>query len=257
MVLIPRKISFPPEELIVATNVTVPVDTSRNVAVFRAPDFGQYACWLRRLAAARLNDMMLWFSSDGRTNYLALNAGARLNLDISQELSVYCRTLFSLDAFNKTGASVSNYQIRSSYLVDFPKEPFRPPTLFKPLEQNIMDIIEVAERVTVAAGGEERVGASITVPTDQKAVLFELACERSTTPGDPIIDITRDGEALRLDLDCYAMPDLEYSEKLWIPAIDTLETKLRSSGGKTNYRVRYKVGLFELLPEEKALWKVE
>jgi len=179
---------------------------------------------------------------------------------------------------NNTGADVSDYQLNLTFLVSLPPEAVkkvpaevrgalrvpiplelygeaRPPALLRVEEMPLFDVVEVSERVTVDAGKEVTVGPPITVPAGEKVVLFEISCERSVTAGDPRLKVIRDGEDLGLTLDCYAMPDLDYAMPSWINARETLEVKLASTAGVTNYRVRYRYFTATITPEEERFWR--
>jgi len=251
--VIPRKVRYPPELFIVATHIpSLPADKSEDVVYLTRPDFGPFGCWLRSLSALRRDGVKLWVDSDERTRIVEVDAGSRVSLDRSIQLSILSTRTLRVRVHNETGAVLTNYPVRATLQVAIPAS--RVPPVLDPYALDLIDIVEVAERVTVKAKKEERVGPVLTVAPGEMAVLLEVACERSTTPGDPLITGVRDEEELD-PIDCFAMPDLELPERCWIPATSSLEVKLSSTAGVTDYRVRWRYAHAKLPPEVEEAWK--
>jgi len=198
--------------------------------------------------------MKLWVAADERERVIEVDAGSRVTLDRAVELSILTSRRLKVDVYNDTGATVTNYPVRLAYSVGHLPVVERIPPVFEPFALKLIEMLEVSERVTVKAGKEERVGLPISIPVGQFCTIFEIACERSVKVGDPKIKVIRDGEDVELDIDCYAMPDLEFGQRCWIPATETMEVKLASSGGVTNYRVRYRYCFARMVPELVKLW---
>jgi len=253
--MIPRKARYVPEMWFRATTIaSLDVEKSFTVLEFTRPNFGPFACWLRQMAAARLDGMKLYVTADERERVIEVDAGSRVTLDRAIDLSILTTRRLRVNVLNKTGALVTNYPVRLAYSIDHPPAVERVPPVFDPYTLKLIEMVEISERVTVKAGKEERVGPPISIPVGQFCTIFEIACERSVKVGDPKIKVIRDGEDVELDIDCYAMPDLEFGQRCWIPATETMEVKLASSGGVTNYRVRYRYCFARMVPELVKLW---
>ncbi len=125
-------------------------------------------------------------------------------------------------------------------------------------------IYEVAKRVTVTAGGNERVGRIINVKSGEKAVLLGIAVDRdavSTKCGGPganntYITINRDViDSAHVRMDCLAMPSLDTEMPCYIPALDRHEILIESVTGITDLPVRYRYGVANLTLLEKIRWE--
>lgn len=124
-------------------------------------------------------------------------------------------------------------------------------------------IYEVAREVTVVAGGTTRVGRMINVKKGEKAVLIGIAVDRDAlSPGvggpgadDTFFVLNRDViNTSYIDLDCYAMPSLDYEIPCYIPALDRHDIFISSITGITNLTVRYRYGIANLSLIEKIRW---
>lgn len=121
-------------------------------------------------------------------------------------------------------------------------------------------VMEVAKKVTVAAGSETRVGRIINVKSGEKAVILEMSVDSATVAGgvgsnDTYLAVDRDvRDQNYVKLDTIAMPALTHGISCYIPAINRLEVILQSVTGITNLPVRYVYGIADLTILEKIRW---
>ena len=121
-------------------------------------------------------------------------------------------------------------------------------------------IYEVVKLVTVAAGGNTRVGSLINVKSGQKAVLLSIGTNSvfgGLTANDTYITINRDiSDKSYVKLDTFAMPGLNHDINCYIPGINRLEVLLESTTGVTSMPVRYKYGISNITILEKIKWGI-
>jgi hypothetical protein len=100
--------------------------------------------------------------------------------------------------------------------------------------------------------------ARINVPKGLRVALLDITAERPDAPGKAYVIVERD-EAPALYLDLYCLPGLSYlnrfehSYALLINALDWMEVSLDVRAPGT-YKVRFIVGLGELLLQDKVRW---
>ena len=100
--------------------------------------------------------------------------------------------------------------------------------------------------------------ARINVPKGWRVALLDIVAERPDAPGKAYIIVERDN-AQALYLDLYCLPGLSYLNRfehnysLLVNALDWMEVSLdvRTNG---TYKVRFIVGLGELLLQDKVRW---
>ena len=103
--------------------------------------------------------------------------------------------------------------------------------------------------------------ARINVPKGWRVALLDIVAERPANPGQAYVVVERDN-APALYLDLYCLPGLSYLNRfehnysLLINALDWMEVSLdvRATG---TYKVRFIVGLGELLLQDKVRWVPE
>ena len=120
-----------------------------------------------------------------------------------------------------------------------------------------MKVIEVAEKVTVAAGGNTTVGDIINVPNGKKAVILSFGTDHSAAPAnnDTFISLTRGiSESGYVKLDTAAMPGLNHDINCYIPSIDRFEVILESATGKSDMPIRFKYAISDITILEKIRW---
>ena len=118
-------------------------------------------------------------------------------------------------------------------------------------------IVEVAEIVTVAAGGNTTVGPIINVGAGQKAVLLSVGTDHTAAPAnnDTFLSLTRNiADTNYFKLDTAAMPGLDHDINCYVPSINRLEVILQSATGVPNMPIRYKYGVSDITILEKIRW---
>lgn len=119
------------------------------------------------------------------------------------------------------------------------------------------EVIEVSEKVTLAAGANATVGDIINVPAGKKAVILSFGTDHTAAPDvrDTFIKLTRGrSETGYVKLDTAAMPGLNHDINCYIPSIDRFEVILDSVTGVTNMPIRYKYGISDITILEKIRW---
>jgi hypothetical protein len=100
--------------------------------------------------------------------------------------------------------------------------------------------------------------ARITVPKGWRVALLDIVAERPDAPGKAYVIVERDN-APALHLDLYCLPGLQYLNRfernyaLLVNALDWMEVSLDVRAPGT-YKVRFIVGLGELLLQDKVRW---
>ncbi len=119
-------------------------------------------------------------------------------------------------------------------------------------------IVEIAKKVTVAAGSNTRVGSLINVKSGQKAVILSIATDNShgaLSADDTFITVNRDiSDKSYVKLDTVAMPDLNHDINCYIPGINRLEVILESVTGVTDMPVRYRYAVSDITILENIRW---
>ena len=103
------------------------------------------------------------------------------------------------------------------------------------------------------------VGPMITVPENEKVILFEIATE---VPADPanqtFIVVDRDSDQPSyLNLNTYCFSGIGSPEGLWVPCTEQLYIHARSVAGETNFHIRYKYLRAKLTIIDKIKWNLE
>lgn len=120
-----------------------------------------------------------------------------------------------------------------------------------------MDSIPANSVATPATQVE--VGPRVTVPGDEKVILFEIASEQ---PGDPanLTFIAVDRELDQPDymlLNTYCFAGIDHPEGLWVPALEEFHIHARSVVGETHFAIRYKYARCKLTLIEKIRWNID
>lgn len=122
------------------------------------------------------------------------------------------------------------------------------------------EVLEVAEKVSVTAGGNTQVGSLINVRAGQKAVILSIGTDYShsaVVANSTFITVNRDiSDKAYVKLDTFAMPGLNHDINCYIPGIDRLEVILESAVVITDMPVRYKYAISDLTIMEKIRWNV-
>lgn len=167
------------------------------------------------------------------------------------QLTVFEKIKYGVALTVEESALAKEYDIVRKYLAG----------IMKPSESpQFKRIIEVAKKVTVAAGSKTRVGRIVNVRSGEKAVLLGMAADSATVAGgvgsnDTYLAVNRDVRDLNyVKLDTIAMPVLTHEIECHIPAIDRLEVELQSVTGIAALPVRYRYGIADLTVLEKIRW---
>ena len=125
---------------------------------------------------------------------------------------------------------------------------------------------EVARSLaTITAGSvadhtlQADIGPMITIPEDEKVILFEIATDVPTDPAHQtfiVVDRETDQPSY-LNLNTYCFAGIGSPEQMWIPAIEQLYIHARSVVGETNFHVRYKYLRAKLSIIDKVRWNLE
>ena len=170
------------------------------------------------------------------------------------KLTVYEKVKYGISLTKDEEALAVEYDIKKKYLAGVLKKVDAP---------QFKKIISIAKEVTVAAGGETRVGRIINVKSGEKVVILGLSCDSAAIatgvggPGsnDTYMVINRDvRDSSYVKLDCLAMPALLHEISCHIPAIDRHEVVISSVTGVTALPVRYRYGIADLSIIEKIRW---
>lgn len=135
------------------------------------------------------------------------------------------------------------------------------------LEQNtnirIQDVARCLD--TVPAGSvlnpalQVDIGARITVPEDEKIILFEIASEVPADPADgTYIVVDRDiDQPSYMFLNTWCFSGIGRADNLWVPALEEMYIHARSTVGETNFHVRYKYLRAKLTLIDKIKWNLD
>lgn len=180
----------------------------------------------------------------------AVEARYAYTLRITQ-MTVFEKIKYGISLTVEESALAIEYDIAKKYLAGIMKATDIP---------QFKQIVEVAKKVTVAAGGTTRVGRIINVKDGEKAVLIGMSADSATVASgvgsnDTYLAVNRDVRDLSyVKLDTIAMPALTHEINCYIPAINRLEVELQSVTGVTNLPIRYRYGIADVTILEKIRW---
>lgn len=108
------------------------------------------------------------------------------------------------------------------------------------------------------------VGPEITIPEDEKVILFEIATDQSEDPAGTYIAVDRDTDQpgyMIWNTYCFgnAAPDanaINHPERLWVPCTERLYIHARSVAGETDFKIRYKYLRAKLSIIDKIRWNL-
>lgn len=117
---------------------------------------------------------------------------------------------------------------------------------------------------TITAGSvadptlEADVGPMITVPEDEKVILFEVATDQPTDPAhQTFIVVDRDTDQPGYMVwNTYCFAGINHPEQLWVPCTEQLYIHARSVVGETNFKIRYKYLRAKLSIIDKIRWNI-
>lgn len=125
-------------------------------------------------------------------------------------------------------------------------------------------IQEVARSVNVAAGSiadptlQTNIGPLITVPEDEKVILFEIASEHAAAAQGTNIVVDRDIDQpgyLFLNTHCFA--GIDHPDNCWVPTIEEMAINARSTVGEATFKIRYKYLRAKLSLIDKIRWNLD
>lgn len=103
------------------------------------------------------------------------------------------------------------------------------------------------------------VGPRITVPGDEKVILFEIATEQPHEAADQtfiVVDRELDQPDYMLwNTWCFA--GIDHPERLWVPALEEFYIHARSVVAQEDFKIRYKYARCKLTLIEKIRWNID
>jgi hypothetical protein len=133
-------------------------------------------------------------------------------------------------------------------------------------QETVIEIQEIARCMdTIPAGSvanpatQVDVGPRITVPGDEKVVLFEVASDQPADPANQtFIAVDRELDQPGYMLwNTYCFAGIDHPESLWVPALEELYVHARSVAAQTNFKIRYKYARCKLTLIEKIRWNID
>jgi hypothetical protein len=132
-------------------------------------------------------------------------------------------------------------------------------------QRTVIRIQEVARCVAIAAGSvadptlQIDIGPRITVPEDEKVILFEIASDHPAAAArGTYIVVDRDIDQpsyMFLNTHCFA--DIDHPDNCWVPALEEMYVHARSATGETDFKIRYKVLRAKLSLIDKVKWNID
>lgn len=132
--------------------------------------------------------------------------------------------------------------------------------------ETIIRIQEVARNIDVVAAGsvantglQSDIGPLITVPENEKVILFDIASDQPTDPAhQTFIVVDRDKEQPGyMNLNTYCFAGIDHPEGLWVPTTEEMYLHARSVAGETHFKVRYKYAICKLTLQDKIRWNLD
>lgn len=144
--------------------------------------------------------------------------------------------------------------------VDFGLAPeFNPINAFNIDARTVIDKVAVADEIDITAGGSaekaQTLGEYIDVGDDEVFILYELSTDGALgNPSDGLkLRIRRDGQDV-MQVDNFAMPAIERSVPLWIPALNHLHVEAWATLALADFNFVYKYAKCRLSLIDKARW---
>lgn len=133
-------------------------------------------------------------------------------------------------------------------------------------KRTVIRIQEVARCIDAIAAGsvantalESDIGPRITVPEDQKVILFEIATDKpqDNANGTFIVvdrDIDQPGYMI-WNTFCFA--GIDHPDNCWVPTVEEMFIHARSVAGEVDFKVRYKYLIAKLSLIDKIKWNID
>lgn len=132
--------------------------------------------------------------------------------------------------------------------------------------QEVARVIDLIRAGSVADSAlRSDVGPRVTVPADEKVILFEIATDQATDPAHPIfIYVDRDtDQPTYMQWNTYSFgnvaPDvnaINHPERLWMPCTEQLYIHVGSVEEVENFKIRYKYLRAKLSIIDKIRWNL-
>jgi len=130
-------------------------------------------------------------------------------------------------------------------------------------QRTVIRIQEVARTVDIAAGSildptlQTDIGPRITVPEDEKVILFEIATDHAEAAQGTNIIVDRDIDQLGymfLNTHCFA--SIDHPDNCWVPTVEEMYIHARSTLGQDSFKIRYKYLRAKLTLIDKIKWNI-
>lgn len=266
-----------PETLLQTEIETLIANAEKTLAEYSL--FAPKTLTLIGITGAQTDGVILRYTPDVRTNFLALNAGSLRGLDHTELVDVFAETTAKLVAYHTAAVS---YASRFKFAVDVPsvaekihrgitlktKAPAGelseedlasrydlrnrvaigelPKALPAP---KVVDVKAVSEIVDASTSGEgAAVGPTITVRTGEFVALHQLAATRTANLN---VKVQRDDDVAYLDLAANALPSLSLYESLWIPCLDKMIVTAYGTASSCHVRYAYHICKLDLIRKIK------
>lgn len=132
-------------------------------------------------------------------------------------------------------------------------------------QETVIRIVEVARHIDLIKEGSVKdtslqsdVGPLITVPEDEKVILFEVASDQAHDPADgTFIAVDRDiDQPGYMIWNTYCFAGIDHPEGLWVPTPEELYIHVRSVEEVENFKIRYKYARCKLSIIDKIRWNI-
>lgn len=133
-------------------------------------------------------------------------------------------------------------------------------------QRTVTRIQEVARCIDVIAAGsvadptlQSDIGPRITVPEDEKVILFEIATDKTADNANgTVIVVDRDiDQPGYMILNTFCFAGIDHPDNCWVPTIEEMYLHARSVAGETDFKVRYKYLRAKLTLIDKIRWNID
>ncbi len=216
-----------------------------EIPLIRYERFAPLRLSLLGVSTLRVPDVQLRVTKDNQPQFYDLNASALRNLDHTVETFLPTQDVLELRAYSDS--PYANWQYRYRLQISKPDQDVKP-------GGDLLHEVVVSRRfVALAPGANPDIGSRITVPPGQKMILTEIACERSPDQ-TTFIHVDRDTDNSIMSVNTFAMPDIDYFEKVRVVATDYMQLRLVNAAALAQFRVRYRYEVRTLTDEERQRW---
>lgn len=261
----------------------------RMMSVLRYVSFDPYVLFLNSIAVDSSKDVRIYVSIDGSSHIIQNDATATGGLDVPMQFHQLVEKSLVIEAKSNTGMTISDVAIRLNVTASrYPaferlfyggyvskREQME---LEEASDTTLVDMIlnrsstewlytrEVSKHFSGLAVSENpSIGNIMDTPHLETAdgnvrgtqmVLLGISCDRSLATGACSVSVTRgESETDYINLDCRALPDLAYTEGLYIPARDSIELYYKNNA-VTSGNIKFRYGVKPLTIRDKLRWGV-